>query len=78
MRRLLLLQRRTFHVREEEPKEKKQTGLDTMKNIIQLREPAAKKLEQTSSLALFLDIQTVYLQQLIIFKHEIHNDSCLQ
>jgi hypothetical protein len=59
MRRLLLLQRRAVLVREEEPKEKKQTGLDTMNNMIQPREPAAKKLEQTSSLAHFSDIQTV-------------------
>jgi hypothetical protein len=56
MRRLLLLPRRAVLVREEEPKEKKQTELDTMSNIIQLREPTAKKLEQTSSLARFSDI----------------------
>jgi hypothetical protein len=56
MRRLLLLQRRAVPVREEALKEKRQTGLDTIDNIIQLREPAAKKLEQTSSLARFSDI----------------------
>jgi len=56
MRRLLLLQRRAVLVREEALKEKKETGLDTMNNIIQLRKPAAKKLEQNSSLARFSDI----------------------
>jgi hypothetical protein len=56
MRRLLLLQRRAVLVRQEEPKEKRQTGLETMNTIIQLREPAAKILEQISSLARFSDI----------------------
>jgi hypothetical protein len=56
MRRLLLLQRRAVLVREEAPKEKKQKALDTINNIIQLRKPAAKNLEQISSLARFSDI----------------------